>query len=200
MEGLTLEICLRFPSHQYINAFRLQQDDVIFNNTNSLELIGKTSIVNKALPYTFSNHLTRIRVDKSKILPYWLYLLFLRYRKRSVFKSICNTHVGQSGIGKIELQNLQIFFPPMTEQKKIALILSKVDESIEKSNQIIDQTQRLKKGLMQNLLTKGIKHSNYNHTDIGKIACWVESFTHWKGIQNRYRWNAKSKQSLILQR
>jgi type I restriction enzyme, S subunit len=158
---------LKVPIPSDIEDFDLQQDDVIFNNTNSLDLIGKTAIVDRTLPYTFSNHLTRIRVDKSRILPYWLYLLFLRYRERSVFKSICNTHVGQSGIGKSELRNLQLFFPPLVEQEKIASILSKIDKLIQKTDQIIEQTQRLKKGLMQKLLTRGIGHSDFKKVRMG---------------------------------
>lgn len=51
--------------------------------------------------------------------------------------------------------------PPLREQQKIAYILSNVDEQILKTNQIIEQTQRLKKGLMQRLLTKGIGHTKF---------------------------------------
>lgn len=51
--------------------------------------------------------------------------------------------------------------PPLTEQQKIAYILSKLDELIKKTDKIIEQTQILKKGLMQRLLTNGIGHTNF---------------------------------------
>ena len=51
--------------------------------------------------------------------------------------------------------------PSIKEQQKIASILSNVDELIQKTEQIIEQTQRLKKGLMQRLLTKGIGHTKF---------------------------------------
>ncbi|MDP9288803.1 MAG: restriction endonuclease subunit S [Thermoproteota archaeon] len=120
-----------------------------------------STTVSERLDYTFSNHITRIRVKKNRIFPHWVYLLFLRYKERFVFRAICHTHVGQSGIGKAELQNLRIFFPPINEQQNIASILSKVDELIQKTDHIIEQTQRLKKGLMQRLLTKGIGHTKH---------------------------------------
>ena len=168
---------LKVPMPPDIIRFDLQRDDILFNNTNSLDLIGKTAIVSQRLDCTFSNHITRIRVKKNRILPYWLYLLFLRYKERFVFRAICHTHVGQSGIGKNELQELQIFFPSLLEQQKITGILSKVDELIQKTDQVIEQTQRLKKGLMQRLLTKGIGHKQFKKTSIGEIPEeWYISF------------------------
>jgi type I restriction enzyme, S subunit len=163
------EELLKVPIPSDIERFDLQTDDIIFNNTNSLDLIGKTAIVSKRLPYTFSNHLTRIRVIKNKLVPHWLYFILLRYKERFVFRAVCHTHVGQSGIGKNELQNLQIFFPSVVEQQKITSILSKLDELIQKTDQVIKQTQRLKKGLMQRLLTKGIGHEKLKKTTIGEI-------------------------------
>ena len=64
---------------------------------------------------------------------------------------------------------LSISLPPLEEQQKIAEILSTFDEAIQKTNDIIAKTERLKKGLMQELLTKGIGHKEFKDTEIGKI-------------------------------
>ena len=53
------------------------------------------------------------------------------------------------------------------EQQKIASILSNVDSLIQQTQKIIEQIQRLKKGLMQRLLTKGIGHSKFKEVNIG---------------------------------
>ncbi len=66
-----------------------------------------------------------------------------------------------SSINKGVLENFIIPVPPLPEQKKIASILSSVDEAIEKTDQIIEENNRLKKGLMQKLLTKGIGHTEF---------------------------------------
>ena len=60
-------------------------------------------------------------------------------------------------------------YHPLKEQQKIASILSNVDNLIQKTDQIIEQTQRLKKGLMQRLLTKGIGHTKFKKTELGEI-------------------------------
>jgi len=72
-------------------------------------------------------------------------------------------------IGLTELRNLLIAIPPLKDQKKIAEILTTVDEAIEKTDQIIEKTKEVKKGLMQKLLTRGIGHKKFKKTEIGEI-------------------------------
>lgn len=59
-------------------------------------------------------------------------------------------------IGRNELRNLCISLPPLPEQHKIADILETADKAIEKTDVIIEKYRRIKQGLMQDLLTKGI--------------------------------------------
>lgn len=68
-----------------------------------------------------------------------------------------------------QYQDLEVAVPPILEQTKIAEILSTVDEDIEKTDQIIKETEKMKKGLMQDLLTKGIGHKKFKKTKLGKI-------------------------------
>jgi type I restriction enzyme S subunit len=70
---------------------------------------------------------------------------------------------------KKEFIELTLLRPPLSEQKKIADVLSKADEAIEKVDEAIEKTQRLKKGLMQQLLTHGIGHKEFRETKIGRI-------------------------------
>ncbi len=71
-----------------------------------------------------------------------------------------------------QVKQIKILLPPVPEQKKIAEVLSTVDSAIQKVNEAIENSQRLKKGLMQELLTKGIGHDVKAYRDtppIGKI-------------------------------
>ena len=67
------------------------------------------------------------------------------------------------------LGNINVVSPPFPEQKKIAEILTTVDEAIEKTARIIEKTKEAKKGLMQRLLTRGIGHQKFKKTEIGEI-------------------------------
>ena len=72
-------------------------------------------------------------------------------------------------INSSDVGNLRIPLPPLQEQGKIAEILSTVDAKIEVIDQQITETQELKKGLMQRLLTKGIGHTEFKDSPLGKI-------------------------------
>lgn len=64
---------------------------------------------------------------------------------------------------------ISMTIPPLAEQIEIATILSSVDDAIAATQRIIDQTEAVKRGLMQELLTKGIGHSTFKQTEIGEI-------------------------------
>jgi type I restriction enzyme S subunit len=65
------------------------------------------------------------------------------------------------------LKRLRLPLPPIHEQRRIAEILSTVDELIHQTDAVIEQTERLKRGLMQDLLTQGIGHESFQKVQIG---------------------------------
>ncbi len=88
-------------------------------------------------------------------------------------QQLCNVSQGSTfgAISKKHLETLEFLLPPIPEQRKIAAILSSVDNAIEKTKAVIEQTKVVKKGLMQELLTRGIpgRHRKFLKTPIGEI-------------------------------
>jgi type I restriction enzyme, S subunit len=68
-----------------------------------------------------------------------------------------------------DLKSLELCLPPLPEQRKIAAILSSVDEAIAVTRRVIEQSERVKQGLLQTLMTRGIRHTRFKQTDIGEI-------------------------------
>jgi type I restriction enzyme S subunit len=64
---------------------------------------------------------------------------------------------------------IPVFLPPLPEQRRIAEILSSVDEAIAATQAVIDQTRKVKQGVLKRLLTKGIGHTRFKKTEIGEI-------------------------------
>lgn len=66
---------------------------------------------------------------------------------------------------------VQTMRPPLPEQRKIAAILSSVDETIEKTEAVIAQLEVVKKAMLEELLTRGIpgRHSRFKMTEIGEV-------------------------------
>jgi len=79
------------------------------------------------------------------------------------------TLVERTGVNLKEFVEFPIPYPPLPEQRKIAAILTSVDDAITATQRIIDQTEVVKRGLMQQLLTKGIGHTTFKRTEIGEI-------------------------------
>ena len=59
--------------------------------------------------------------------------------------------------------------PSFPEQLKIASFFLAVDEAVQKTKEIIAKTRELKRGLTDELLTKGIGHTKFTQTEIGEI-------------------------------
>lgn len=112
---------------------------------------------------------------KDSIYP--LFFLYWYLSQNSLIQSMGSGSTVK-GIRLEQLKKLNILLPSMREQKKITKILSAVDEQIEKTEKLIEKTKELKKGLGQQLLTKGIGHSEFRKTEIGEIPVdWkIKSF------------------------
>ena len=96
---------------------------------------------------------------------------FVYYTLLNARNSLASVSQGSTfdAINGKELRNLHILIPPLPEQKKIAAILSSVDDAIRATQAVIDQTHRVKQGLMQQLLSRGIRHTRFKQTEIGEI-------------------------------
>ncbi len=98
--------------------------DILFNNTNSQELVGKTCLVDCDYDYAFSNHITRIRlldnIDPGFVV---FYLTFLR--NSGHFARLCTRWINQAAVNSDTLKEQTIPLPPSDEQKQI---VAKVDE------------------------------------------------------------------------
>ena len=136
--------------------------------------LGNITINN--IDMAISQDLTGVVIDKStadKEFLYWALLQFSNITKG----------FGQGtailGILREDLEHLKVALPPLSEQQKIASILSNVDSLIQQTQKIIEQTRRLRKGLMQGLLTKGIGHARFKTVNLGERFLNVEIPESW---------------------
>ncbi|BDQ02087.1 MAG: hypothetical protein KatS3mg036_1054 [Ignavibacterium sp.] len=97
--------------------------------------------------------------------------LYLYYYLNKIEKVIEKLGTGSTfkAINKSQLYNIEIPLPPLPEQKKIAYVLSKIQQAIEVQEKIIKTTQELKKALMQKLFTEGLYGEPQKQTEIGPI-------------------------------
>lgn len=145
-----------------IENYKLEKGDLVLDrSSNIFETVGyPTYFDGYEEPVVFSGFTLRYRPNKgnwySKFLTYQLMSYPIRKLVTSISTKSVNSNVNQNSYKKI-----QVPCPPIQEQQKIASILSNADSLINQTRKEIEQTQRLKKGLMQRLLTKGIGHTKF---------------------------------------
>lgn len=120
----------------YLPEYNICVGDVLFNNTNSKELVGKTCYIDRELNAGYSNHITRIRVG-TQILPQYLSLVLQHMYENGVFLRQCNKWVGQAAINAKVLANQLIPLPPLDIQKEIVGDIDRYQKIVLGAQQIL---------------------------------------------------------------
>lgn len=103
-------------------AFTLEDEDLLFNRTNSIELVGRTSIYRRQRDAVFASYLIRLQTDRTMLLPQFLNAFMNLPSTQQQLKAIATRGVGQSNISAGKLRNLLIPIPTVGEQEEIALL------------------------------------------------------------------------------
>jgi type I restriction enzyme S subunit len=151
--------------------FRLAPGDILLNEGQSLELVGRTSMYRGDPPdCAFQNSLIRFRAYPHTYAPF-AEQLFRHLQQVGAFVSIATKTTSIAHLGVSRFAELKVHFPPLAEQRKIAAILSSVDEAIEATQAVIDQLGIVKKAMTVELLTRGLpgRHTKFKLTEIGEV-------------------------------
>jgi type I restriction enzyme S subunit len=117
---------------------------------------GKVAILKQDFEGTCSNFIQILKPNNSICDSYYLFYRLLYNFKNNLIEKYQQKTTGIINFILKEYFKEYIPLPPLPEQRKIAEILETVDNSIEKTEKIIEKYKRIKQGLMQDLLTKGI--------------------------------------------
>lgn len=117
--------------------FKIRAGDVLFNNTNSKELVGKTCFVASDIYAGFSNHITRIRVG-DQVMPQYIALVLQSMFENGIFLRMCNKWVGQAAINAKTLGGLSIPLPPQTVQEEIVTEIESYQKIIDGARQVVE--------------------------------------------------------------
>lgn len=137
--------------------YRVNRGDVLFNRTNSYELVGKTGYFDRDDNAVFASYLIRVVPDEKQLLPHFLsyYLNWSQTQQR--LKMLATRGVSQSNISATKLKRLLIALPPLHEQEKIILILKKVDEVVLTAERRRAALEAVFKSMLQQLMIGRIR-------------------------------------------
>lgn len=134
--------------------FKLNYEDIIFNRTNSLELVGKTSIfTHQNKNVVFASYLIRLQTDFRILNPYYLNFYLNLDAAQLRLKSLATRGVSQSNISASRLKFFKLPLPRIEEQLKIAEIIRHLDLKINIVNERFIRYEEIFKSLLSDLMS-----------------------------------------------
>lgn len=136
-----------------LQQYKLEKGDILFNRTNSLDLVGKVGIFELDGDFVFASYLIKVKVSKDNN-PYFVNYALNSYPIQCSLRSKATPAVSQANINSKSLRNTSIVVPTnKKEQDEIVSRINDVENEIINKQNKIAVLERLKKSLMQNLLT-----------------------------------------------
>lgn len=133
--------------------FRLKHGDLLFNRTNSIELVGRMAIVEDDRPAVFASYLVRVSVDDRRCLPGFLNYFMNWPTTQSEIKKLASRAVGQANINASKLRTVLFPLPTLDEQQEIVAIFDAIDRKIDLHRRKRAVLDELFKALLHKLMT-----------------------------------------------
>lgn len=106
----------------------VRRGDVLFNRTNSRELVGKTCVYDRDEMMVLAGFVIRVRVN-DKVLPEFLSAFLNTDFSKKMLLGMCKTAVGQANINAKEMQNISLYIPPIALQQQFVDFKRQIDKS-----------------------------------------------------------------------
>ena len=101
----------------------LHYGEVLFNNTNSTSLVGKSAVFREHISAVCSNHVTRLLL-KDDIEPEFVEMVLNMLQQRGYFARLCTNFNNQAGVNTTTLSSVRLPFPPETEREKLVAAMA----------------------------------------------------------------------------
>ena len=135
-------------SEDEIEKCVVRKGDVLFNRTNSIELVGKTAVFDLPDDMVISGYIIRVRLNE-RMLPEVLSQYMNLAALKDILRSMAKGAVNQANINAQELQSIKVYIPDMGLQKKFIEMKEQVDKSKVAVQKALDESQKLFDSLMQ---------------------------------------------------
>ncbi|SMO35516.1 restriction endonuclease subunit S [Halorubrum cibi] len=159
------------------SASIVPEGSILFGTRVNVANVGRT-----AKEIAISQDLTGIVLDESKVDPdfFTWYLLF----NQSKIKNRYSQGSTIQGMLTDDLKSLPLISPPLPEQRRIAEILSTVNEQIQQTDEIKGKFEELKKGIAQMLLDKGARSESENEVVVGPLSVSLPESWELRRLEN----------------
>lgn len=149
MNNITTEGYMDYSKLKYINVdiiekekYSVKKGDLLFNRTNSKELVGKTGIFNLESEMIIAGYLIRVRTNE-KANPWYLWGYLNSLHGKQTLFGMCKSIVGMANINAKELQNIKILMPPVKLQNQFSQIVEKTETLKTQYKRSLEELEKL---------------------------------------------------------
>jgi restriction endonuclease S subunit len=132
--------------------YTLQSGDILFNRTNSADLVGKVGIFQMDGCYLFASYLVRIKTDQTLLMPEFLNFYLNSNAGQTAIRAFATPGVSQSNISAGSLKKVYVPVPPLAEQTKAVQDLSIIVATKRTAKRHLESQQALMQDLTNALL------------------------------------------------
>ena len=133
-----------------IEKYLLKQYDLLFNRTNSREMVGKTAIFESTQKTIYAGYLVKFRPINSN--PYFVNIVLNSKTHREWCNEVKTDALGQSNINAEKLKNFVAPLPPLAEQKEIVSRVEKLLANVTELEKQITERETLTKQMLQSIM------------------------------------------------
>lgn len=116
--------------------------DILFNRTNSIELIGKTCMFDLDTPMIIAGYIIRVRLS-NKLEPRFISRMFNLPSMKKLLREMAKGAVNQANINSKELASIEIPLPPLSLQQSFAAKIESIEKQKAAISQSIAETEKL---------------------------------------------------------
>ena len=149
MNNITYDGYLDLTDLKYIDMdddefekYAVKEGDVLFNRTNSMDLIGKTTYIHNMEPMIIAGYIIRVRLNDS-VMPVFVAKFMNTPAMKKKLRSMAKGAVNQANINSKELKSIDLVIPPLTLQQSFADKIQSIEKQKTAINQSIVETQKL---------------------------------------------------------
>ncbi|MCC6487224.1 MAG: restriction endonuclease subunit S [Candidatus Hydrogenedentes bacterium] len=150
--------------------FKVEPEDVLFNRTNSFELVGRTAIFELSGEYVFASYLIRLRTHTESLRPAFLNHYFNWDATQSRLKGIASRAVSQSNISASRLRGFVVPTPAPDEQDEIIGSINQIDNVHSVRQHQLGVLRGLFRTLLHQLMTAQIRVHDLDLSTLSEIA------------------------------
>jgi len=128
--------------------YLLNIGDILFNRTNSAELVGKSAVFKQQGEYVFASYLIRLTLKPSEADPDFVNYIINSFIGKSYISNVSRRAIGQVNINAKEISEMPIPLPPLPEQKRIVAKIQELMQEVERAKAACEKQLEAAKALL----------------------------------------------------